>query len=117
MRNLAGRLDRLEEGKAGRKASAFYVLWVNPGDDREAALRSSGKIASDAPAYCAEWKVPDEYVRQGRNLGPRARSRLTTHHRISEDEKISFGTRLEMILKCTQLRRAPKSLTSAPGRT
>jgi hypothetical protein len=49
-------------------------------------LRASGKIAADVPVYCAEWKRPSGCWR-GRVLGPRPRSRLTDHQRISDDEE------------------------------
>ena len=85
MRALQTRVQKLERGKAGDgNAQPFYILWVPAGADRVAALdqlRASGKIAADVPAYCAEWK------RRGRVLGPRPRSRLTDHQRISDDEE------------------------------
>jgi hypothetical protein len=59
-----------------------------PGADRVAALNQLGaseKIAADVPAYCAEWKLPNDRWR-GRVLGPCPRSRLTNQRRISEDE-------------------------------
>ena len=80
-------MQKLERGSAGDgDAQPFYILWVPAGTDRAAALeelRASGKIAADVPAYCAEWKPPN----RGRVLGPRPRSRLTDHHRISDDEE------------------------------
>jgi len=90
-RNLAVRLEKLEKGTGGGDdASAFYILWINPGEDRVAALKAAkaaGKIPAGVAAYCAEWKAPGDYMRQGRTLGPRARSRLTDCQRISDDEK------------------------------
>ena len=87
MRPLQTRVEKLERGSAGDgDAQPFYILWVTAGADRVAALdglRASGKIAADVPAYCAEWKPPN----RGRVLGPRPRSRLTDHHRISDDEE------------------------------
>jgi hypothetical protein len=78
-------VEKLERSNAG---DAFYILWVPAGADRVAALdelRASEKIAADVPAYCAEWKPPHHCWR-GRVLGPRPRSRLTDHQRISDDE-------------------------------
>lgn len=90
-RNLAVRLDKLEDGNGdGGDVAPFYLLWVQPGADRAAAvaeLRKGGKVSADLPAFCAEWRVPKDYERQSRELGPRPRSRLTNHQRISDDEK------------------------------
>ena len=61
---------------------------VPAGTDRVAALeelRASGKITADVPAYCAEWKPPNDRWRS-RVLGPSPRSRLTNQRHISEDE-------------------------------
>jgi hypothetical protein len=86
VRALQTRVQKLERGKAGDgNAQPFYILWVPAGADRVAALdelRASGKITADVPAYCAEWKPPYRRV-----LGPRPRSRLTDHQRISDDEE------------------------------
>jgi len=82
VRALRTRVEKLERG---RDAKPFYILWVPAGADRVAALdelRASGKIPADVPAYCAEWKPPYRRV-----LGPRPRSRLTDHQRISDDEE------------------------------
>ena len=82
MRALRTRVEKLERG---RDAKPFYILWVPVGADRAAALdqlRASGKIPADVPDYCAEWKPPYRRV-----LGPRPRSRLTDHQRISDDEE------------------------------
>jgi hypothetical protein len=83
-------VEKLERGNAGDgDAQPFYILWVPAGADRVAALnglRASGKIAADVPAYCAEWKPPNGCWRD-RVLGPRPRSRLTDHQRISDDEE------------------------------
>jgi hypothetical protein len=82
-------VQKLERGKAGDgNAQPFYILWVPAGADRVAALdelRASGKITADVPAYCAEWKFPNDRWRS-RMLGPSPRSRLTNQRRISEDE-------------------------------
>ena len=43
------------------------------------------RFAADVPAYCPEWK------RRGRVLGPRPRSRLTDHQRISDDEEAALS--------------------------
>ena len=90
MRALQTRVEKLERGNAGDgDAKPFYILWVPAGADRLAALdrlRASGKIAADVPAYCAEWKPPNGCWRD-RVLGPRPRSRLTDHRRISDDEE------------------------------
>src|SRR4051794_37534295 len=89
-RNLSGRLEKLEEDSGGADAASFYMLWVNPGEDRSAALKAAkiaGKIPPGVASYCAEWRLPEKYVRQDRSLGPRARSRLTDCQRISDDEK------------------------------
>jgi hypothetical protein len=90
VRVLQRRVEKLERGSAGDgDAKPFYILWVPAGADRAAALaelRASGKIAADVPAYCAEWKLPNGCGR-GRVLGPRPRSRLTDHQRISDDEE------------------------------
>ena len=86
MRALRTRVEKLERG---RDAKPFYILWVPAGADRVAALdelRASGKITADVPAYCAEWKPPNHCWR-GRVFGPRPRSRLTDHQRISDDEE------------------------------
>ena len=83
-------MQKLERGSAGDgDAKPFYILWVPAGADRVAALeelRASGKITADVPAYCAEWKPPNGCWRD-RVLGPRPRSRLTDHQRISDDEE------------------------------
>ena len=90
MRALQTRVQKLERGNAGDgDAKPFYILWVPAGADRVAALeelRASGKITADVPAYCAEWKHPNGRWRD-RVLGPRPRSRLTDHQRISDDEE------------------------------
>jgi hypothetical protein len=60
------------------------IFFGYPGADRVAVLdelRASGKITADA-----EWKPPNHCWR-GRVLGPRPRSRLTDHQRISDDEE------------------------------
>ncbi len=89
-RFLQSKLEKLERGKgATADALPFYILWVPAGADRAAALdelRASGQIAADVLAYCAEWKPPDKFVRNGRTLAPKPRSRLTNQWRISEDE-------------------------------
>ena len=89
MRALRTRVEKLERGSAGDgDAKPFYILWVPAGADRVAALdelRASGKIAADVPAYCAEWKLPNDRWRD-RVLGLRPRSRLTNQRHISEDE-------------------------------
>ena len=82
-------MQKLERDSAGDgDAKPFYILWVPAGADRVAALdelRASGKIAADVPAYCAEWKPPNDRWRS-RVLGPSPRSRLTDQRHISEDE-------------------------------
>ena len=81
------RVQKLE--RDSENALLFYILWVPAGTDRVAALdelRASGKIAADVPVYCAEWKPPNGCWRD-RVLGPRPRSRLTDHQRISDDEE------------------------------
>lgn len=88
MRALRTRVEKLERGSAD-EAEPFYILWVPAGADRVAALddlRASGEIAADVSAYCAEWKPPESFVRNGRTLAPRPRSWLTNHQRISEEE-------------------------------
>ena len=83
-------MQKLERGNAGDgDAKPFYILWVPAGTNRVAALdglRASGKITANIPAYCAEWKHPNGRWRD-RVLGPRPRSRLTDHQRISDDEE------------------------------
>jgi hypothetical protein len=73
-RSLESKLEKLERGKgATADVLPFYILWVPAGADRDAALaefRASGKIGPDVPAYCAEWKIPEDFVRRGRVLGP-----------------------------------------------
>ena len=89
MRNLAGRLEKLEKGTDGGEVKPFYLLWVTPGSDRKAALaelRSSGRLTPDVSVYCAEWKTPECYSRRNQKLGSQPRSRLTTHDRLSDDE-------------------------------
>jgi hypothetical protein len=90
VRALRTRVERLEHESADdADAQPFYILWVPAGADRSAALdelRASGEIAADVLAYCAEWKPPDKFVRNGRTLAPKPRSRLTNQRRISEDE-------------------------------
>jgi hypothetical protein len=86
VRALRTRVEKLERDSGD--AQLFYIHWVPAGADRVAALdqlRASGKITADVPAYCAEWKPPNDRWR-GRVLAPRPRSRLTNQRRISEDE-------------------------------
>jgi len=82
-------VQKLERGNAGDgDAKPFYILWVPAGADRVAALdelRASGKITADVPAYCAEWKLPNDRWRD-RVLGLRPRSRLTNQRHISDEE-------------------------------
>jgi hypothetical protein len=65
-------------------------------------VRASGKIPADVPAYCAEWK------RRGRVLGPRPRSRLTDHQRISDDEEAVLSKAI-----CDDLESSGFSLSSS----
>lgn len=93
-RNLAGRLEKLEEGAGGGDAAPFYILWINPGEDRVAALRSAkaaGTIPPGIASYCAEWKTPKIYLSQERALGPRTRSRVTDCWRLSDEETKIIG--------------------------
>ena len=70
-------------------AVSFYLLWVEPGEDRAMALAAAhrhGKCPADVPICCAEWKAPESFTRRGRILGQRPRSRVTNQRRLSEDE-------------------------------
>jgi hypothetical protein len=87
-RALESRIAKLEKGDRGTDdGGPFYLLWVEPGEDRAMALAAAqrqGKCPADVPIYCAEWKAPERFTR--RVLEPQPRSRLTTQRRLSEDE-------------------------------
>jgi hypothetical protein len=89
-RALESRIAKLEKGDRGMDdGGPFYLLWVESGEDRAAALVAAhrqGKCPADVPIYCAEWKAPESFTRGGRNLGQRPRSRVTNHRRLSKDE-------------------------------
>jgi hypothetical protein len=78
----------LEKGDRGTDdGGPFYLLWVEPGEDRAMALAAAqrqSKCPADVPIYCAEWKAPERLTR--RVLEPQPRSRVTTQRRLSEDE-------------------------------
>jgi hypothetical protein len=97
-RGLESKLEKLERGSGDGNAAPFYILWVQAGADRDAALaalRASGKIGADVPAYCAEWKPSEDWVHRGRVFGPMARSRLTNHERLSDDEVKMLDSNIE----------------------
>ena len=53
-RGLEAKHEKLERGSGDMNAPPFYILWVQAGADRDAALaalRASGKIGADVPAY------------------------------------------------------------------
>ena len=89
-RALESRIAKLEKGDRGTDdGGPFYLLWVDPGEDRAMALAAAhrqGKCPADVPIYCAEWKAPESFTRRGRILGQRPRSRVTNQRRLSEDE-------------------------------
>ena len=89
-RALESRIAKLEKGDRGTDdGGPFYLLWVEPGEDRTMALAAAhrqGKCPADLPIYCAEWKAPESFTRRGRILGQRPRSRVTNQRRLSEDE-------------------------------
>ena len=89
-RALESRIAKLEKGDRGTDdGGPFYLLWVEPGEDRAMALAAAhrqGKCPADVPIYCAEWKAPESFTRRGRILGQRPRSRVTNQRRLSEDE-------------------------------
>src|SRR6478672_9735090 len=89
-RALESRIAKLEKGDRGTDdGGPFYLLWVEPGEDRAmalAAFQTQGKCPADVPIYCAEWKTPEKFTRCGRVLGQRPRSRVTNQRRLSEDE-------------------------------
>ena len=80
-RALVSRIAKLEKGDRGTNdGGPFYLLWVEPGEDRAmalAAFQTQGKCPADVPIYCAEWKAPESFTRRGRILGQRPRSRVT----------------------------------------
>jgi hypothetical protein len=88
VRALETRIAKLEKGdRETNDGGPFYLLWVEPGEDRAAALAAAhrqGKCAADGPIYCAEWKAPGRFTH--RVLGPQPRSRVTNQRRLSEDE-------------------------------
>jgi hypothetical protein len=87
-RALESRIAKLEKGDRGTDdGGPFYLLWVEPGEDRAMALAAAhrqGKCPADVPIYCAEWKALGRFTH--RVLGPQPRSRVTTQRRLSEDE-------------------------------
>jgi hypothetical protein len=89
-RALESRIAKLEKGDRGTDdGGPFYLLWVEPGEDRTMALAAAhrqGKCPADVPICCAEWKAPESFTRRGRILGQRPRSRVTNQRRLSEDE-------------------------------
>ena len=88
-RALESRIAKLEKGDRGTDdGGPFYLLWVEPGEDRAMALAAAHRQGSlaDVPIYCAEWKAPESFTRRGRILGQRPRSRVTNQRRLSEDE-------------------------------
>jgi hypothetical protein len=89
-RALVSRIAKLEKGDRGTNdGGPFYLLWVEPGEDRAmalAAFQTQGKCPADVPIYCAEWKAPERFTRCGRVLEPQPRSRVTNQRRLSEDE-------------------------------
>ena len=89
-RALESRIAKLEKGDRGTDdGGPFYLLWVEPGEDRAMALAAAhrqGKCPADVPICCAEWKAPESFTRRGRILGQRPRSRVTNQRRLSEDE-------------------------------
>ena len=89
-RALEYRIAKLEKGDRGTDdGGSFYLLWVEPGEDRTMALAAAhrqGKCPADVPICCAEWKAPESFTRRGRILGQRPRSRVTNQRRLSEDE-------------------------------
>jgi hypothetical protein len=89
-RALESRIAKLEKGDRGTDdGGPFYLLWVEPGEDRAmalAAVHRPGICPADVPIYCAEWKAPESFTRHGRILGQRPRSRVTNQRRLSEDE-------------------------------
>jgi len=78
-RALVSRIAKLEKGDRGTNdGGPFYLLWVEPGEDRAmalAAFQTQGKCPADVPIYCAEWKAPERFTRCGRVLEPQPRSR------------------------------------------
>jgi hypothetical protein len=88
VRALETRIAKLEKGdRETNDGGPFYLLWVEPGEDRAAALAAAhrqGKCAADGPIYCAEWKAPGRFTH--RVLGPQPGSRVTNQRRLSEDE-------------------------------
>ena len=88
-RALESRIAKLEKGDRGTEdGGPFYLLWIEPGEDRAMALAAAHRHGSlaDVPIYCAEWKAPESFTRRGRILGQRPRSRVTNQRRLSEDE-------------------------------
>src|SRR5438046_574071 len=89
-RALEYRIAKLEKGdRATGDGGPFYLLWVDPGEDRATALaaaQSQNKCPVDVSIYCAEWKAPESFTRRSRVLSRRPRSRVTTQRRLSDDE-------------------------------
>ena len=88
-RALESRIAKLEKGDRGTEdGGPFYLLWIEPGEDRAMALAAAHRHGSlaDVPIYCAEWKAPESFTRRGRILGQRPRSRVANQRRLSEDE-------------------------------
>jgi hypothetical protein len=79
MRTIEARLRKIERDKQRRNSDRFFLLWIPPGADAQAAAnRERGKGALEGePIYCLPWSRPE----------PMPQARWVTGWTLSDSER------------------------------